>query len=95
MTEKVFFDFETEEGKNYPITIVVTEKKTKRVIDRIETKAYVLDGAITTMSIMYNALSVAGGVCWRHPGTGEHYPNGISYYFEFVHPETGEIVSAT
>jgi len=48
----------------------VTFKAGQTVLDETEVDAYLLDAHLTVRSIMYNSLSVSGGVRWWNPATG-------------------------
>lgn len=77
-----------------PVTVVFIDKETKAEVYRQDTTAEGIDGCVTVTSIMFNALSMSGGVLWRHPTTGQLYPRGIGWHIELIHPETGETVTA-
>lgn len=58
-----------------------------------------LNGAITRMSVMYNALGVSGGTAWFHPGTGERLVRP-QYTYELTDPDVqilkpGELCTCT
>lgn len=91
----LFIPLDTEEGREWPITVVLVNKATNAEVDRSTTTAGLLGGHMTTLGIMWNALSVSGGVSWRHPRTGETYPRGLAWHVELIHPETKELVTAT
>lgn len=84
-------------GPEYPVTIILMERDSDRELARREATAadvatpYLIDQACTLWRIMYNRLSVSGGVSWWDPATGKSI-NGISARVELKHPDTGEIV---
>lgn len=45
-----------------------------------------MGGHETTTSIMFNALTMSGGIRWRHPRTGENYRR-VQLQWELMNPE--------
>lgn len=84
-------------GPDYPMTLILQERGTGRELARREVTAeevatpHLVDQACLVWRIMYNRLSVSGGVSWWDPATGKSI-NGISARVELKHPDTGEIV---
>lgn len=82
---------------DYPMVLILMERGTDRELARRDVIAeevatpYLVDCACLMWRIMYNRLSVSGGVDWWDPATGLPI-NGISARVELKHPETGEIV---
>jgi len=76
----------------HPVTVVLTDKATGVEVDRSDTTAESYPGCLLRLGIMWNALSVSGGVRWVHPTTGQWYPKGLAFHIETTHPETGELV---
>ena len=86
MNDKVEVPFD------YPVRVSLIDKATGRIVDESETTAELLGAHFTTLSIMFNALTMSGGVLWRHPQTGERYPSGLTFKTEIEHPDTHETV---
>lgn len=62
-----------------------TLKCGRTILERRIIPIEILDGAITTVSYMYNGL-IDGGVMWRDPGTGGLLPKTPSWTAVLIDP---------
>lgn len=73
----------------HPVSLVLRDKRDGREIERDDITVADLEGALFLLRYMWNGATVSGGVAWRHPGTGEAYPHGLTVEMHILHPETG------
>lgn len=57
-----------------------------RVVDEAEVPVRNVEGHKLVTSMMFNALTMSGGVLWRHPATGEQFPAGLTWDVTLVNP---------
>lgn len=68
------------------LTLRAGPEDQRAIVEQREVPVTLLGGAITTMSIIYNARAVSGGVEWRNPRTGE-YLIRPKYDYELTDPD--------